>query len=52
MTLHLATQIVDFLYVVILMILGLHYTLKSDKLFEGTVLVALAAIYFNVTFGV
>jgi hypothetical protein len=52
MTLHLASQIVDFLYVVILVILGLHDTFKSDKLFEGVVLVALAAIYFKVTFGV
>lgn len=52
MTLHLAGQIVDFLYGAILMILGLSYTFKSDKLFEGTVLVTLAAIYFNVTFGV
>jgi hypothetical protein len=52
MTLHLASQILTVFYVTILNILGLYYTFKSDKLFEGSVLVALAAIYGNVAFGV
>lgn len=52
MTLYLAGKILAVFYVTILNILGLHYTFKLDKLFEGVVLVALAAIYCNVTFGV
>lgn len=52
MTLHLASQIIDFLYNLFVTILILHYVFKSDKLFEAVVLLTLVRIYNKVVFGV